>query len=258
MNPRLPGYLDPVPKFTRRPTDRPDEILDSALKHFATEGFATASMEAIAGDAGVTAGTIYRYFPSKDSLVEALVDRSVDASWSRGREIADAYGSRTAREILELLLNRWVAHLDRPASAQLLMVIVREAPRFPKVSKKYVEQLIAVGCLALERALRHGIDRGEFPLLDIGATARSLAATVVGHAVWRVTFSRHLPPIASRSEPTALAIDALVRGLPRRGDRDARLSRSPAPPIDDQAPLSPPPGERGLRIVTLRPPGERS
>lgn len=250
MNPRLPDYLCAVPKFSRRPSDRPDEILDSALRHFAAHGFAAARMEEIAADAGVTAGTIYRYFPSKDSLVEALVLRSADPSWSRGRELADAYGSRTAREILQLLLTRWAEHLERPAAGQLLMVIVREAPQFPDVTAKYAKQLLDTGCLALERALRHGIDRGEFPLLDIGATARSLAATVVGHAVWRATFAAHLPVSASRSEPGALALDALVRGLPRPGEPEpgntAPQLRAVTP---DAAPV-----DRGLRIVTLRPP----
>lgn len=251
MNPRLPDYLRSVPKFSRRPSDRPDEILDSALRHFAADGFAAARMEAIAAEAGVTAGTIYRYFPSKDSLVDALVDRAVDPSWSRGRDIADAYGSRTAREIVELLLSRWVEHLARPDAAQLLMVIVREAPRFPDVTEKYAQQLITVGCLALERALRHGIDRDEFPLLDITATARSLAATVVGHAVWRATFGAHLVPVASRSDPATLAIEAMVRGLPRPGE--ARPRRDASPPSEQNViPL--PEADRGLRIVTLRPP----
>lgn len=242
-----------MPKFSRRPNDRPDEILDSALRHFAAHGFAAARMEQIAADAGVTAGTIYRYFPSKDSLVEALTIRSADASWARGREMAEAYGSRTARGIIELLLNRWAAHLDRPEAAQLLMVIVRESPQFPMVTKKYVEQLIDVGCLAFERALRHGIDRGEFPLLDIEATARALAATVVGHAVWRATFTPHLPPRGSRTDPTDLAIDAIVRGLPRVGETESR-GTDPAAEVLPGVDVTIPPTERGLRIVTLRPP----
>src|SRR5690606_38904388 len=137
---------------------------------------------------GVTAGTIYRYFPSKHALVDALVERHIDLSWSRGREIAEAYGSRTAREIIELLLHRWADTLDGRQASSLLMVVVREAPQFPDAVQKYAKQLIGQGCLVIERALRHGIDRSEFPLLEIEGTARALAAIVVEGAICRTTF----------------------------------------------------------------------
>ncbi len=241
-----------MPKFARRPDDRPDEILDSALKHFVADGFAAARMEQIAADAGVTAGTIYRYFPSKDSLVEALLARHLDPSWSRGREVADAYGSMTAREILELLLHRWADYLERPPAADLLMLVVRESPRFPEMAGKYVVQLINVGCLAIERAIRHGIDRGEYPLLDITAMARALASVVVGDAIWRATFGPHLAAAPGRGEASRLAIEAVVRGLPKPGEP---VAPRPAAPLPELAATFT--ADRGLRIVTLKPPETR-
>jgi AcrR family transcriptional regulator len=242
-------------KFLRRPAERPEEILDAALARFATEGFAAARMEAIAADAGVTAGTIYRYFPSKDSLVDALVERAADPTWSRGREIADAYGARTAREILGLLLRRWVDHLDGPEPRQLLMVVVREAPRFPVATRKYVSLLTSPGCLALERALRHGIERGEFPLLEFESVAQGMAATVVGHAIWRATFGDHLPTAQIRGIPTELMLEAMIRGLPRTGDTIGPRPELVGPSAPHPEATTPPQG--GLRIVTLTPPGDR-
>jgi AcrR family transcriptional regulator len=242
-------YFTCMPKFSRRPEDRPLEILDAALNRFATNGFANTRMEEVAADAGVTAGTIYRYFPSKDALVDALVDRHIDLSWSRGREVADAYGSKTAREILELLLHRWADALEQRQASSLLMVVVREAPQFPIQVKKYAQQLIGQGCLAIERALRHGIDRGEFPILEIEATARGLAATVVEGTIWRMTFGGHLPP--THTDPIRLAIGVAVRGLPRPGDHPITSPvRSPVQESESsvERPVS------GLRIVTLRPP----
>ncbi len=239
-----------MPKFVRRPEHRPAEILDAALRHFVAEGFAAARMDAIAAEAGVTAGTIYRYFPSKEGLVEALVEHHLDPSWARGREIAEAYGSMTARQILDLLLHRWADHLDQPAAASLLVLMLRESPRFPELARRYVDRVVSVGCLAIERALRHGIDRGEFPLLEIGATARALASVVVGDAIWRASFGPHLPSPASREAAGRPAIDAVVRGLPRRGE--AATTAAPAAPARTAPPESP--AESGLRIVTLRRP----
>jgi AcrR family transcriptional regulator len=240
-----------MPKFSRRPEDRPTEILDAALKRFAANGFAGTKMEQVAADAGVTAGTIYRYFPSKEALVGALVERNVDLAWSRGREIADAYGSRTAREILELLLLRWADSLEHGQSAALLQMIVREAPQFPAAVKAYASLLIGPGCLALERAIRHGIDRGEFPILEIEATARGLAGIVLAGTVWQATFGEHLDGRSIRGDTLRLAINAAVRGLPRGGEiRNV-------PPPQPHAPRAEGVVERttsGLRIVNMRPP----
>lgn len=244
-----------MPKFSRRPDERPDEILGAALRHFVASGYAQARMEEIAADAGVTAGTIYRYFENKEALVDALLERHIDASWSRGREVAEAYGTKTAREIVELLLHRWADHLERPESAALLILVVREAPQFQDAVRRYSEQLLAPGCLAIERAIRHGIERGEFPLIEIEATARALAAAVVERAIWRTTFTPHLPPLPTGVDPVRLAIDALVRGLPRVGE--TRSLRPPPPPDAEGIVVETGPPEGRLRIVTLRPPGEQ-
>ncbi|HRP08074.1 MAG TPA: phosphoenolpyruvate carboxylase, partial [Gemmatimonadales bacterium] len=147
-----------MPKFLRRPADRPVEILAAALNCFAERGFAATTMAEIAAAAGVTAGTIYRYFPSKEALVEALVESGGDASWNRGREVAEAYRSRTAREVVALLLERWAAHLEADQAAALLRVMAREGAGFPETTTKYGTQLLDSGRLAIERALRHGID----------------------------------------------------------------------------------------------------
>ena len=52
---------------------RTAEILDSARKAFAEKGFDGASMQDIARKAGMSVGNFYRYFPSKDAIVEALI-----------------------------------------------------------------------------------------------------------------------------------------------------------------------------------------
>src|SRR6185312_14998593 len=64
-------------RWTRRKQARPGEILDAALKVFAEKGFAAARMEDIAKRAGVTKGTIYLYFPSKEEVFKQLVREAV-------------------------------------------------------------------------------------------------------------------------------------------------------------------------------------
>ena len=201
-------------KFNRRANARPVELLDAALERFLMVGFAQAKVDDIAAAAGVTVGTVYRYFPSKEALFEQTIARHVDAEWSRGREISEAYGSMTAREVLTLLLHRWSEHLRLPGPRSALVLIIRESATFPSAVQSYTSQLLEVGCKSIERALRHGMAREEFPLLPVEATAQSLASIVVGHAIWEATFFKYLPPLTSHTAHEA-AIDLAIRGIPR-------------------------------------------
>lgn len=242
-------------KFSRRPEARPDDILDAALDRFARDGFADVRMADIAAQAGITAGTIYRYFDSKGALISALVERHADPAWSRGREVAEAYGSKTAREIVALLLHRWADDLAGPSPTALLLLVVREAPQFATEAEQYTQQLLRPGCLAIERALRHGIERGEFaPTLEIEGTARALVGAVLHRPIWRVTFSPWLTPLPPGVEPARLAIDAMVRGLPKPGEVVLTAIAEAPPPAERTAVER----QAGLRIVTLRPPGSTS
>src|SRR5512142_2985327 len=69
-----------VKRWQRRKDARPPEILDAALAVFAQKGFAATKLDDIAAKAGITKGTIYLYFDSKQALFEALARQSVGAA----------------------------------------------------------------------------------------------------------------------------------------------------------------------------------
>jgi AcrR family transcriptional regulator len=68
--------IHPVDTATVNATDKRDRILDAALSAFAERGFHGTPVPLIAERAKVGAGTIYRYFESKEALVNALYRRS--------------------------------------------------------------------------------------------------------------------------------------------------------------------------------------
>jgi len=57
----------------RQKVKRRRDILDAAAGLFKRDGFSSASIEEIAANAGLSAGTVYNYFPSKGDLLLALV-----------------------------------------------------------------------------------------------------------------------------------------------------------------------------------------
>ncbi len=240
-------------KFSRRASARPAELLESALTHFYVSGFSATKIEQVAISAGVTVGTVYRYFPSKESLYHAVIESHLDSSWCRGREIAEAYGSMTAREVIAMLLARWAAVLREPGPRRVAVLVFREAPLFPDAAELYESELLTKGRLAFERAIRHGIDRGEFPLLPIEATARTLLGAVLERVIWQETFGDAAPEVAEEGD----LIDLLVRGIPKldtpiQNRAPIQLTDSPVESAESVSSHVP-----GLRITTLRPPGSR-
>jgi len=84
---------DPIAKpLTRRERIRAQtitEIKDIARRHLAVEGAAALSLRAVARDLGVVSSAVYRYFPSRDDLLTALIVDAYDESGA-AVEAADA------------------------------------------------------------------------------------------------------------------------------------------------------------------------
>jgi AcrR family transcriptional regulator len=57
----------------RRKDARPSELLDAALDLFVEKGFTATRSEEVAARAGVSKGTLYLYFPSKEDLLTAVI-----------------------------------------------------------------------------------------------------------------------------------------------------------------------------------------
>ena len=86
------------PRWQRRAEDRPREICSAALDVFAEKGFAAARLEEIANRAGVSKGTLYLYFDSKEAFGAALIDR---------------YASYFARKLERHFIDESMTPLDR-------------------------------------------------------------------------------------------------------------------------------------------------
>jgi AcrR family transcriptional regulator len=67
-----------VPRWRRRPEQRRTAILRAAFQWFATHGIDNVRLDDIARDAGISKGSIYRYFPNKDQLFEETVAFALD------------------------------------------------------------------------------------------------------------------------------------------------------------------------------------
>lgn len=140
---------------------RRDRILDAAECAFARQGFHAATMQDVAAEAGMSAGNLYRTFPSKDALVSGLTERD------RAGMAEDFHALACAPELLPALGAMLLQHLteDPVWRTQLIIEIWAEAARNPAIAsmcgsvdsevKQHLLALIA-GAQAADPALRGG------------------------------------------------------------------------------------------------------
>ena len=118
------------------------QLLDVAADVFAAEGYAAATTNAIATAAGVSPGTLYQFFPNKQSMAEALVERYVDAL---AEMRAEAEGRQISGVPLDDVIDRMVGPAVRIASEHTGFVAVFQvSQRLRATVTDQVDGLIAV------------------------------------------------------------------------------------------------------------------
>src|SRR5262245_64522074 len=100
----------------RRPRDRRDTIIAAAADLFAERGFAAVGVADIAERVGITAGAIYRHFPSKDGVLEAVTLSTAEAFVSASRVGAASRSANDPEETLRrMIADVLTLTFDRPA-----------------------------------------------------------------------------------------------------------------------------------------------
>src|SRR3954464_8549992 len=87
---------DEVAKRERRKEARPGELLEAALDLFVDKGFAATRSEEVAAKAGVSKGTLFLYFPSKEELFKAVVIENLAGRFTEWNKEFDEYEGSTA------------------------------------------------------------------------------------------------------------------------------------------------------------------
>src|SRR5450830_523849 len=82
-------------KRERRKEARPGELLDAALDLFVEKGFAATRVEEVAQRAGVSKGTLFLYFPSKEDLFKAVVRENISGRFAKWNEEFERFEGST-------------------------------------------------------------------------------------------------------------------------------------------------------------------
>jgi AcrR family transcriptional regulator len=203
-------------RWRRRKNARPPEILQAALAVFAEKGLTGARMEDIAARAGVTKGTIYLYFESKDAVFRALLAESIGERVAASATLIESFEGPTGALLANVLriLGQFVATSDRVV---LPKIVIAEIAKFPELARFYREEVIGRGLALWEVILTRGVARGEFRALPAQHVARICIAPILLAAIWRTTFARFDDEPYDYEGLIETHIDVLLKGLAADG-----------------------------------------
>jgi len=154
----------------RKPSARGEltrqRILDAAAKSFAQKGYEGATLRDIAAEVGISNPSLYNHFDGKQSLYEAVLERSIrpilrilDESFEPGRDPGSV-----ARDIIEVTMGTFS---QRPDVARLIQhEVLSGGKHLPPMLSKYVGSAFAAGGqLAQQRIAETGFEDADVPHL---------------------------------------------------------------------------------------------
>jgi len=179
-------------RWRRRSDARPAEILAAALSSFAEHGFAATRLDEVAARAGITKGTLYLYFRSKEELFKAVVRQQLVPNI----ELAEAMVAQSTAPSLALL-GQFVALLSQIMASPLSAIpklVLTEAGNFPDLAQFYAEEVVDRGKALVRRVLERGMAAGEIRAIDAESAVVCVIAPLLLAALWRHSLERHAGP----------------------------------------------------------------
>jgi TetR/AcrR family transcriptional repressor of uid operon len=152
-------------KRTEAPEVRKAQLLDAARVCFIRSGFASTKVADIATEAGVSVGLVYRFFPSKEALVEAIIEEDSQEQLARFSQVLKDNPPTQAAAVARFVATLRPTMLDRDRTA-LILEIAAEMMRNDKVRSTLQLQHKASKALSakLNSLSKTGADADRFEL----------------------------------------------------------------------------------------------
>jgi AcrR family transcriptional regulator len=201
-----------TPRWQRRPEARAEEILDAALEVFGRSGFDRAKIEDVARLAGVSKGTVYLYFDSKEALFREMVRAKVVACLTEGEALLRSHEG-SARALLVELIRGTYRRMRREEMMRIARMVQGELPHFPELARFYFEEVILRARRLVQQVLERGTASGEFrPSLN-GFAARGLSSLLVHTAQVQCFFHPYDPQALTDEQAVEGLIDMYLHGV---------------------------------------------
>jgi AcrR family transcriptional regulator len=158
-----------------KPDDTRSRIVETADTLFRRLGFAKTAVADIAAELKMSPANVYRFFPSKHAIVEAICQRCLseldDKAWAVARSRGSA-AERLERLFIEILTYHKENLLTDQRVNDMVLVALEHNWDAILAHKEAIRGVV-------EKVIRDGIGAGEFEPVDAGDTARLLMRSMV-------------------------------------------------------------------------------
>lgn len=169
---------DRTEKRERRKQARPGELLAAALDLFVEKGFAATRAEEVARKAGVSKGTLFLYFPSKEDLFKAVVREHISGTIRSALSEIEVFAGSSA-ELVHYLMQQWWERYGNTKASGISKLMMSEANNFPELAEFYQQEVIVPGHQLIEKVIQRGIASGEFRQVDVEYAVFSMLAPIM-------------------------------------------------------------------------------
>ena len=207
--------------LTPRARAKRDQIRAGAQRVFLSRGFAAASTDAIAAEAGVSKQTLYVYYPSKEELLaDVLINliRQGPSAPDAPSQLPSLVTVEALRQSVGAFAHRLIAQFMQPEYLGLLRIIFGETQRVPEVGRLFRSSVPERVLGGLAGLLTSGRAQGSVRDIDLDAAPRMLVGALLTHAILGGLLIGDGPP----QPPDPERIDAVV-------DLFVEMIRAPAP-----------------------------
>ena len=204
-------------KRERRKEARPGELLAAALELFVEKGFAATRADEVAKRAGVSKGTLFLYFSSKEELFKAVVRDNISGRYPGWAAEFEAFEGSTA-DMLRYAMNSWWTSVGATKASGISKLIMSEASNFPELAAFYQKEVIEPGHALIRRILQRGIDRGEIRPIDMTQAVHIIMAPLLYLVMCKHCYGTFADESARLvpEEFLATQVDTLLDGLSLR------------------------------------------
>lgn len=186
--PTMPDHSLEKPAHCRRKEARPTEIIAAALHLFDEKGYAATRLDDVALRAGVSKGTIYLYFDSKEALFNAVVREGLMTALS-GWEVRLANDAGNSSNLLGEFVLDFSRMFGSDQAGAVLKLALSEAGNFPDIAHTYHDCVIVPGIDLLRKVVMRGMARQEFRSVNPEIAAHIILAPLLMRVIWEHSFS---------------------------------------------------------------------
>lgn len=170
------------------------EILDAATEVFLSQTYLGATMDQVAGRAGVSKQTVYKHFTDKESLFTAIIAAAGSGVDEMVRAVTEAMNDTTdLHAALTALGHQLLAGISRPEVLALRRLVIGETTRFPHLGRQYYDQGFARVLASLAACFQRLVDRGVLRPHDTAMAADQFAGLVLWIPLNRAVFTGDRP-----------------------------------------------------------------